>query len=283
MLSGIQSHSGPSVDLACGLLPIFPLFRMNSNIPITSSANSESILDESSSLQTPFTYPSGWYPTHKDWTVLDESGSTSIRIVNLTEPNRDEEERNHQICCQTTQAVIDRFGQEYCAKDHSLASPQGSWTTLSLRGNAVRGPKCLGPQRIDGVNVPPHSNHTMLFSSLRRTSSIVQRRSLSSKRGTAKTLARLEEMRRGLENILVPKLKEDVVSAKSSPKAKWVLSEDKDNKVPTIRRGVQAYVRISAFLTAAQAAKTFTRYLNIKTKDSNLMAPPLWTTKKARK
>lgn len=73
--------------------------------------------------------------------------------------------------------------------------------------------------------------------------------------------------------MLAPILKEDVVSAKSNPKAKWVLSEDKDSQVPAIRRGVQAYVRISAFLTAAQAAKTFTRYLNIKTKDSNLMAP----------
>lgn len=46
-LSGVQSHSGPSVDLACGLLQVIPLFSPSLYGSTNSQAKDELTISES--------------------------------------------------------------------------------------------------------------------------------------------------------------------------------------------------------------------------------------------
>lgn len=164
------------------------------------------------------------------------------------------------------------MGQESRVKNHSLVPLNGCWTGLSFRGNLVRKSKLHGLRSFDGVKMLQHQQDTMLFSSLRGTSSTVQRRSLSSDRETTKLppqskedkkLVQLEEVRRGLEKILVPILRKNVIAGKNNT-ATWVFSDSVDNQVSVIRRGIRTYVQISSFLSAVKTSQIFTRYLNIE-------------------
>ncbi len=233
---------------------------MSSTIWITSSANGESTSIESLSLPTLSTYPNGWYPIHKDRYVLDDRGSDNIGTIYPTVLIRDEGERNQLNRWQTTQGDIFFLGQEYFAKDQSLVSHANlvNWTLVPFRGSRVRESSHSWFRRFDGTN------NTMLLSSLSGINSIAQRHSYSTSRETSNSLDQLDEVRRGLENILIPILKEKAIASKKNKYQEWVFSDSKDSQVSAIRRAVQTYVQISTFLTAAQTAQQFTRYLNLK-------------------
>lgn len=270
-LSSVQSHSGPSVDLACGVLSILlsflsicPLILMNS------SASGEFISFERLSLLTSYTYTHGWYPLHENHFVLGNSGLPGIRTDGTTESSRNEEEMNQMISCETTRDSLTE--RKYRIKAQSLATSdkENGWTNLPFRGGPVRGSVSLGVRRLDGVNSTlGRGNNTMLIDSLNKSTPHTQKRSVSNSRGSGTSegsdvLLQLEKLRRELGDLIVPLIMKNVVSAKKDPKTKWILSEASDDGAHVIKRGVQSFVRLSALLSAVYTTNKFTRYLNIR-------------------
>jgi retron-type reverse transcriptase len=275
-LSGSVSHSGGSVDLACGFPLVIPLFSPNLYGSTNNPAKDELTISESWVTLTVYTHTIGWYPIKKTDYGAYLSGRLYLKNDQLTETNRHEVNKSLELSCQTTKSILALRGkngqkQNYIARDQSLSPRFKAWILTFLRGDRVRyqhGSVLI--QRLDSAksnNLIIRRNITLKENIFGTHRSLNQRRLYSS---IPNAMRELRNIKIELENILVPQLEKNVKDFKKDPQTVWIL-DDLNNNAAVIKKGVKLYITICTFITAIESSKEFTRYLEIKLDLSDLL------------
>lgn len=273
-LSGIQSHSGPSVDLACGLPLVIPLFCPNLYGSTNSQAKDELNISESWVMLTVYTYTIGWYPINKTDHGTYLSERLYLKNDQLTETKRHEVNKSLKSSCQTTNSMLalkSHIGQKqnYIERDHSLSLIMKAWILSFLRGDKVRYQyDRVLVRRLDNAKSNSLIRRNITLRENQRGTHLLsnQRRLYSS---TPDAMRELANIKTELEKVLVPHLKKNVKEFKKDPKTVWIL-DDPNSNASAIKQGIKLYVTICTFIIAIESSKEFTRYLDIKLDLSHL-------------
>lgn len=148
-LSSIGSHSGPSVDLACGFPLIIPSLCMILNLWVIRLANTRFILLWSYRLLTLYTYTVEWYSTYKSFYDLYLSGRLNFKNKSFTEIYRDEGHKSIIISLLNSTQSLNSVKQNNTARSQFL----NKWINVILdqMPDSTQGSGIPNPQRGWGI------------------------------------------------------------------------------------------------------------------------------------
>lgn len=291
-LAGIQSHSGASVDLACGSPLLMLLFCANDLALIASSANSQFKIHIGRwVLQTFYTYTRGWHPSNKEPFGRGIRGITLLVIRAPTEiiktvlqrtvmfRNEDTMKRNVQSLrggwLSRTLCPVQSSERHQIARNHSLGRvlySENSLGPLAPSGGVRVRPSggAAGRRRLDntkawsnpwgparGPGLALGRKITQLGKNRVGGPPSFQGRSYSTE---SRALERLVGMKEELKAIITPILINNVRDHKKDSRTNWALEVRTGAKARTLKQGVMSYIRLCAFLTAVASSKRFCRY-----------------------
>ena len=146
------------------------------------------------------------------------------------------------------------------------------WTTPSLRVEVVRNYRnSTIIQSLDSTKFRLITRrNTTLITHQSLVNGKINRRCYCST--SSEVIKRLENSKRDLEAILVPKLRQNVLDYKRDNKTVWLL-DDQNIDSSNIKLGIKTYISICTFITAVKTSKIFTRYLNLNLNSSSLFNP----------